>query len=342
MKAKTITIALEDKGSYLGMEKGCFMLKDKKGEVQRYPLFENEIGEIVVTSGNLISTGVLACCGFWAIPVVVKTSKGDPVAILRSIDDSSHVETRVKQYEALTNGKGIEIAKNIVLSKIEGQNLILNKYHLEELDLSAIRDKVERVSGTLTNVRKRLLPIEGRASDIYFTQIFELFHEELRVENRKTYKAYDGLNNCFNLIYTLLKYRVYSAVLGAHLEPFLGFVHSDQFGKPSLVCDLMELWRYLCDDFLIGFSRNLKMEDFVLKTEWFSASRKGKRQVLSEAKSRELSTGFDQYLEKMVDVPRIRFGKRQSLETLISEESMLFAKYLRSETDSWVPRIASV
>jgi len=33
-------------------------------------------------------------------------------------------------------------------------------------------------------------------------------------------------------------------------------------------------------------------------------------------------------------------GNRQTLETLISEEALLFAKYLRGERESWIPRIA--
>lgn len=65
MKTKTVKIALEGFGSYLGMEKGCFIVKDREGNTQKYPLFESEISEIQVKSGNMISSGALACCGFW-------------------------------------------------------------------------------------------------------------------------------------------------------------------------------------------------------------------------------------------------------------------------------------
>jgi hypothetical protein len=41
----------------------------------------------------------------------------------------------------------------------------------------------------------------------------------------------------------------------------------------------------------------------------------------------------------MVEVPRIRHGSRQTLETLINEEALLLAKYLRDERKTWVPRI---
>lgn len=45
------------------------------------------------------------------------------------------------------------------------------------------------------------------------------------------------------------------------------------------------------------------------------------------------------YFECKVDVPRVRIGNRQTIETLISEETLLFAKYVRSEIIEWTPRI---
>jgi hypothetical protein len=41
MKTKTVKIALEGFGSYLGKEKGCFTVRNSSGEMKRYPLFEN-------------------------------------------------------------------------------------------------------------------------------------------------------------------------------------------------------------------------------------------------------------------------------------------------------------
>ncbi|MEM2104517.1 MAG: CRISPR-associated endonuclease Cas1 [Candidatus Bathyarchaeia archaeon] len=321
MKAKGLTINLEGNGSYLGMEKGCFVVRDKQGNTERIPLFENEIGEIVLTSGNFISTGVLASCGFWNIPIIVKT--------------------RIAQYEALHNGKGITIAKTIVLSKIESQNMVLRKYGLRELDLALYKSRIEGLnSESLKDVRRRLLPIEGKASEHYYHEIFRLM--PFKAENRKGWKAYDGLNNTFNLAYTLLKFRVYMAVLNAHLEPPLGFVHSEQFGKPSLVCDMMELYRYLIDDFLIEFSQTLTAKDFTVKTEWFSSNRLGKRQVLGREKTRELAQKLSQLFEAKVDIPRIKWGKSQTVETLINEEAYLLAKHLRDELSTWKPRLPSV
>ena len=268
------------------------------------------------------------------------TRRGEPVAVLRSIDDDSHVKTRIAQYEALKNGKGLEIAKKIIEARIEGQNIVLKKYGLELHDLDNFKEKIEKVNfESLRKARTRLLGIEGKATDHYYKQIFKLFPESVRVEKRFSWRAYDGLNNTFNLAYTLLKYKVHSAVLKAHLEPFLGFLHSEQWGKPSLVCDLMEIYRYLIEDLIIEFSQNLTQKDFTFKKEWFSSNRLGKRQVLGKDKTKELTARVYELWERKVVIPRIRYGKRQTVETLINEEAYLLAKYLRNEQTSWKPRL---
>ena len=41
-------------------------------------------------------------------------------------------------------------------------------------------------------------------------------------------------------------------------------------------------------------------------------------------------------------MPRIKHGKRQTLDTLISEEAFLLAKHLRNEKKEWEPRIAGI
>jgi hypothetical protein len=49
-----------------------------------------------------------------------------------------------------------------------------------------------------------------------------------------------------------------------------------------------------------------------------------------------------EYLEMTVEIPRIRFGKRKTFETLIVEEAFSLAKYLRNERPTWRPRIVAL
>jgi CRISPR-associated endonuclease Cas1 len=196
------------------------------------------------------------------------------------------------------------------VAKIEGQNYVLRKYGLRTHDLDA-RRLVESVkSDSLESARKKLISIEGKFSELYFSQIFKLFSDKLRPLRRQTFKAYDGLNNIFNLAYEVLSWKVHRALVRAKLEPYLGFLHSIQYGKPSLVCDFMEIHRYLIDDFLIGYCERLGKKDFTVKTETLTRGKKGKREYLNDSKTEELIEELNQYFENLVDVPRIRVGNR--------------------------------
>jgi CRISPR-associated protein Cas1 len=343
MKAKTKKIFMEDGGSFLGRGEGCLIVRDRKGKVEKYPLFEDEIGEVQIRIGNSVSSGALATCAFWGIDFLILTQRGNPVAYLKSLDDDSHIKTRICQYEAMKDGKSVEIAKKIVLSRIEGQNQILRKYGLRQHDLMRAKETVRGIqSEELAVVRRKLLALEGRFTDYYFHQIFQTMPKSLIVWKRRTYKAYDGINNTFNLAYTVLKWKALRAIMKAKMEPFLGFLHVEKFGMPSLACDFMELYRYLVDDFIIQYCKNLRNKDFILQDENFSSNRKGKRQYLSKPLGKDMMKKLNEFFESKVDVPRIMHGQRQSIETLINEEALLLAKYLRGERKEWVPRVPKI
>lgn len=50
-RVKHVKIVVDSFGNFLGMEKGCIVLRDKKGNTTKYPMFEAEIGEVVLKSG---------------------------------------------------------------------------------------------------------------------------------------------------------------------------------------------------------------------------------------------------------------------------------------------------
>lgn len=180
--------------------------------------------------------------------------------------------------------------------------------------------------------------MEGKFSDMYFKQIFSLIPENLRPAERKTFQAYDGINNIFNLGYEALSWRVHRALINAKLEPYLGFLHSVQEGKPSLVCDFIELYRYPVDDFVIQYCQKLKTKDFTMKTEILSRKKTCKREFLDNSNTRDLMGKLDVFFESKADIARIKFGKKQSLGSLICEEASLFAQFLRGERETWIPR----
>jgi len=65
----------------------------------------------------------------------------------------------------------------------------------------------------------------------------------------------------------------------------------------------------------------------------------GKRIHLCDYETDELAKALGLFFERKVEIPRIKHGNRQTIETLINEEALLFAKFLRHERETWTPRI---
>ena len=120
----------------------------------------------------------------------------------------------------------------------------------------------------------------------------------------------------------------------------LGFLHSIQYGKPSLVCDFQELFRYFIDDFLIQYCQSLKLKYFIAKTEDSTKNKKGKRVYLNDIQTGDLTKKLNEFFKFRIEVPRIRVGTQQTIEILINEDALFFVKFLRNEIKTWVQRNA--
>jgi CRISPR/Cas system-associated endonuclease Cas1 len=129
---------------------------------------------------------------FWGIDAMTMTQRGRPVAKLKSLDDNSHVATRIAQYEALSNGKGIQIAKQLVLAKIEGENWVLGKYGLKIPSMNIVRGVESLEVDGLKDARQKLTSFEGKMSEVYLREIFKLLPEKLRPAERQSFQAYDA------------------------------------------------------------------------------------------------------------------------------------------------------
>ena len=68
----------------------------------------------------------------------------------------------------------------------------------------------------------------------------------------------------------------------------------------------------------------------------------GKKDHLCEYEADSLADDLKGLFERKVEIPRIKHGKKQTLDTLISEEAWLLAKFLRNEQKEWNPRIPTV
>ncbi|MDQ1279304.1 MAG: CRISPR-associated endonuclease Cas1 [Thermoproteota archaeon] len=71
-------------------------------------------------------------------------------------------------------------------------------------------------------------------------------------------------------------------------------------------------------------------------------TRAGQRVFLRSIEANELADSLNQFFESNVNIPRVKVGKKQSFNSLICEETSLFARYLRKESESWVPRLPAL
>ena len=67
----------------------------------------------------------------------------------------------------------------------------------------------------------------------------------------------------------------------------------------------------------------------------------GKEIHLKEYEPDSLAEDLNAFFDRMVNVKRIKVGDWQTIDTLISEEALLFAKYLSNERKDWIPRIST-
>jgi hypothetical protein len=59
-------------------------------------------------------------------------------------------------------------------------------------------------------------------------------------------------------------------------------------------------------------------------------------------KPRTFTERLNAMFKGFVEIPRVKVGKRQEVESLIFEEAQQLAKYLRNEIKEWTPRIANL
>lgn len=63
-------------------------------------------------------------------------------------------------------------------------------------------------------------------------------------------------------------------------------------------------------------------------------------EYLNDVETKDFTAKLNDYFEATVEIPRIKVGERQTIDTLVSEEALLFAKFLRNERETWKPRVA--
>jgi CRISPR-associated protein Cas1 len=82
---------------------------------------------------------------------------------------------------------------------------------------------------------------------------------EMAWPGRVKHPATDPLNALLSLTYTLIMNELCALLEGAGLDPYLGFLHQVDYGRPSLALDLLEAFRHAVADRLVLTLVNKRM-----------------------------------------------------------------------------------
>ncbi len=164
---------------------------------------------------------------------------------------------RVKQYEKSLSPFSIEIASDIVKRKVTGQGEFLMDVRESRPDLrfpmtnaSKTLEKILETLKTQSVEMETLRGFEGGASATYFQAYTKLFPESLKFMKRNRRPPEDPVNAMLSLCYTMLHYEIAMEIEVIGLDPTIGFYHQFDYGRESLTCDLVELYRTSVDRFV--------------------------------------------------------------------------------------------
>ncbi|MDI6890360.1 MAG: CRISPR-associated endonuclease Cas1 [Thermodesulfovibrionales bacterium] len=183
---------------------------------------------------------------------------------------------RVRQYEKSLSDFSKEISVDVVKRKVASQKEFLMQVRESRPDLRFTMTKAFRVlENILESLNSQVLQmetlrgLEGGASATYFLAYTKLFPESLEFKKRNRRPPEDPVNAMLSLCYTLLHYETVREIEVIGLDPTIGFYHQFDYGRESLACDLVELYRTDVDRFVwqLFRERAFTVRDFAQEDE---------------------------------------------------------------------------
>ena len=178
-------------------------------------------------------------------------------------------------------------------------------------------------------VHGTLLGLEGSGTAFYFGVFGRLLKGDWNFERRQRRPPRDPVNALLSFGYVLLMNQVASAVSIVGLDPYVGFLHSSQFGKPALALDVMESFRPLVVDSVVLTLLNngmLTKQDFCEELGAYRLTDTGRRTFL---------TKFEERLDTEIKHPV--FGYQATYRRCLELEVRLVAKWLTGEISRFRP-----
>jgi len=263
-------LVLNTRGSFLKKNRNCFLVKtdDKSFEVSA-----DKVDSILITTSATITTDAIKFAVDNNIDIVFLDHFGDPYGRIWHSKLGSTVLIRRRQLEKSDQPAGFDMAKEWMLTKIDNQidflkDLKKNRPEMKDAiqgyitDIETLRGDLAVLKGTLDERRGQVMGLEGMASRTYFAALNAVMPDRWKFAGRSRNPAADEFNCLLNYGYGVLYSMVEKSCIIAGLDPYVGFMHTDNYNKKSLVFDLIEMYRIYADRTVLNlFAKKQVKED---------------------------------------------------------------------------------
>ena len=290
-------------GSYLRRNGECFLVKhipEGEKEEKTFEVSSRKVSSIMITTSAYISTDAVKLAVDSNIDLIFLDKFGDPYGRVWHSKLGSTVLIRRRQLEIAETEKGLEMAKEWIARKFDNQIDFLDKLKNsrkgkeEEIEkytgmLNEIKNKLLSLEGNLEEKRGSLMGLEGSGGRVYFEALSFIMPDRYKFDGRSRQPAKDEFNCMLNYGYGVLYSLVEKACIIAGLDPYVGFIHTDNYNKKSFVFDLIEMFRIFADKTTVHLftQRRVKQEYFDKVRGGLTLNKDGKA-VLIEALNKML------------------------------------------------------
>jgi CRISP-associated protein Cas1 len=175
---------------------------------------------------------------------------------------------------------------------------------------------------------------EGAGSAAYFGCFGQLLkNPDFRFDHRNRRPPLDPVNALLSFGYALLLHDVQSAVTIAGFDPYLGYLHTERYGRPSLALDLMEEFRPLVVDAVVLAAVNKKL---LLPVDFTKEPVSGAISLSDDGRKAFLRL-YEQ--KKQAEFKHPVLEKKCTYQKSFLIQARLLGKYLMGETEQYPPLI---
>ncbi|HWP34536.1 MAG TPA: CRISPR-associated endonuclease Cas1 [Thermodesulfobacteriota bacterium] len=344
------SLVLMEQGLTLAVDGGFFTVERAGQVVDRVRV--SEVDEVLLFGNVHVTPAATAVLLARGIDTVFLSARGRYRGRLTG-RPGRNVELRIAQFERLRDpAAALSFARAVVAGKIANQRALLlraqREHGLEEVAaaLASLR-WVQQAVGQAPNI-EAARGLEGQASAVYFGRLGACIRNPAFAFNGRTRRPpRDPVNAMLSFGYTMLATLVESVVLRAGLDPMLGALHAPDYGRPSLVLDLMEEFRPILVDALVlrlVNRREVVPEDFeqppdeveavwAEEAEGAVASGSSPAVWLGETGRRVFFRAWSRRLQEThFYAPR---RQRLTFEEIVQQQTYLLARVLRGEEEHY-------